>query len=839
MAADGTIKIGAEVDSASAKKELDALGKSAEGSSSKIADGFKLAAGAIAAIGTALAAIKLGDFVKDVIDTGKQFDTSMSQVQATMGITKDHMSELDGQSVNTMDALGNLAKEMGSSTAFSASQCAEALNYLALSGMDTQEMADTLPHTLNLAAAGGLDLARASDMLTDSMSALGLDTSDAEKMVDQMAKTASKSNTSVGQLGDAMLTIGASARSVKGGTAELSTALGILANNGIKGAEGGTHLRNIIMSLQTPTDQAKDALTNLGVSVYDSEGHMRSMNDVLGDLNTSMEGMTDEEKANIISKIFNKTDMAAVNALLGSTGDEWDELQQSIIDSAGAAQEMADTQLDNLEGQLTILGSALEGFKLSLWENMRDPLTDLAKVGINAITELTEAFNDNGLSGLITCGARIITNLLTGIAQEMPNVMAKGTEIISNIIDAVIENAPQVISAAADTIASFISGIGQALPTLIPKGLEMIITIVNSITDNIPKIVQAGVDLLKGLVQGIINAMPDLIAKAPEAINNFSNAIYNGLATILQTGVKLIGELAKGIKQNMPLIKENALAIFNAVLNVFTLSKLTSLGKSLMTNLGSGIKGMMSSVGSTAKSVGQNALNMIKNINWSNLGQSIIKLIVSGLKGVASNLGTALKSAGTTAMSAIKNISWSSVGSAIIQGIKSGIVGAAKGLASAAVDAAKGALNSVKSALGIHSPSRVFRDEVGKMEIKGIEVAWDDGADGMADKAMRAMEAMKKRIGNVDLSAVFSEIKLPDLNIVDWYNRFTDGKFAIPQPQTDFQNLKTTINTDELKDTTKNAILEGMSKVKVWLDGEPTGKLLTPYIDKNMPVPEF
>ena len=295
------------------------------------------------------------------VTTAANFESSMSQVQATMGITKDSMSMLNGESVNTMDALGDLAKQMGSTTAFSASECADALNYLALAGYDTQQMADTLPIVLNLAAAGGIDLASASDMVTDAMSALGMETSEAGTMVDQMAKTASSTNTSVAQLGEGILTIGATAKSIKGGTAELNTALGILANNGIKGAEGGTHLRNIILSLQNPTDKAADAMDALGLSVYDSEGNMRSMNDILGDLNTAMDGMTSEEKANIISKIFNKTDLSSVNALLANTGSTWDDLQQKITDSGGAAQQMADTQLDNLSGQLTLLKSALEG----------------------------------------------------------------------------------------------------------------------------------------------------------------------------------------------------------------------------------------------------------------------------------------------------------------------------------------------------------------------------------------------------------------------------------------------------------------------------------------------
>lgn len=234
----------------------------------------------VAALGTA------------AVTTAASFESAMSQVQATMGITKDSMTQVNGESVNTMDTLGELAKKMGAETAFSASECAEALNYLALAGYDTQQMCDTLPTVLNLAAAGDIELASASDMVTDAMSALGMGVSESEKMVDQMAKTASTTNTSVAQLGEGILTIGATAKSIRGGTAELNTALGILANNGIKGAEGGTHLRNIILSLQNPTDKAAASMGQLGVEVYDSEGNMRSMNVILGDLNTSMDGMT-------------------------------------------------------------------------------------------------------------------------------------------------------------------------------------------------------------------------------------------------------------------------------------------------------------------------------------------------------------------------------------------------------------------------------------------------------------------------------------------------------------------------------------------------------------------
>ncbi|MDY6068101.1 MAG: phage tail tape measure protein, partial [Opitutales bacterium] len=180
-------------------------------------------------------------FAKTSIDAGMSFDTSMSQVAATMGTTVDSISELR-----------DFAMEMGANTAFSAVQAADALNYMALAGYDSEESMSALPTVLNLAAAGALDLAEASDMVTDVQSALGLSMEESAELVDKMAKAASSSNTSVGQLGSAILTVGGTAKNLAGGTTELSTALGILADNGIKGAEGGTALRNIILSLSAP-----------------------------------------------------------------------------------------------------------------------------------------------------------------------------------------------------------------------------------------------------------------------------------------------------------------------------------------------------------------------------------------------------------------------------------------------------------------------------------------------------------------------------------------------------------------------------------------------------------
>ena len=324
------------------------------------------------------------------VATTAKFESAMSQVQATMGITKDTMTEVHGETVNAMDALGAIAKKMGAETAFSATECAEALNYMALAGYDVETSIDMLPNVLNLAAAGGMELARASDMVTDSQTALGLSIEQTNTLVDQMAKTASKSNTSVSQLGDAILTVGGIAQTLSGGTTELNTVLGLLADNGIKASEAGTHLRNIILAMNPTTTEAAEAWDQLGVSAYDADGNLRPLQDTFQDLSKAMEGMSDQEKTDLLSKMFNKTDLASINALLGTSAERWTDLSAAISDSAGSASQMAETQLDNLSGQLTILKSSLEGAAISFGELLLPVIKDV----ISVIQRFTDRINN-------------------------------------------------------------------------------------------------------------------------------------------------------------------------------------------------------------------------------------------------------------------------------------------------------------------------------------------------------------------------------------------------------------------------------------------------------------
>lgn len=688
------------------------------------------------------------------VTTAANFESSMSQVQATMGITKDAMSTVNGQSVNTMDTLSKLAKKMGAETAFSASECAEALNYLALAGYDTQQMCDTLPTVLNLAAAGDIALADASDMVTDAMSALGMGVDEAETMVDQMAKTASTTNTSVAQLGEGILTIGATAKSIKGGTAELNTALGILANNGIKGAEGGTHLRNIILSLQNPTDKAAAQMEALGLSVYDSEGNMRSMNDILGDLNKSMDGMTSAEKSNIISTIFNKTDLSSVNALLANTGETWDSLQKSITDSGGAAQQMADTQLDNLQGQITILKSALEGLAISFGE--------LLMPAIKQIVGWVQKFVDwlNGLSE----GTKKTVVTIALLAAALGPVLIVIGKVISAVgtIMTVVPKIAGVINTVKGAFAALNATMLANPIVLIIAAIAALVAAFIYLWNNCDGFRQFWIDLWENVKQVAItvwNAIKEFFLQVWETIKTIFSTVFEVIKTLVTTYFNLyktiIQTVFNTVKTVITTIWEAIKGVFTTVFNVIKTLVTTyfNIYKTIIQTVLTIIQTVITTVWNTIKTVITTVLNAIKTIFstvWNAI-KTIISAVVGAIKGLITGDFTAVKNSITTIMNTIKStIStiWNTIRSTIstvlgaikgaVTSVFNGIVNAVKGAMGNVMNAVKTGFSNVKNHItGLASQAFTWGKDLVMGIVNGIKScigAVGDAVKGVADK---------------------------------------------------------------------------------------------------------
>lgn len=644
------VKVGADI--SGLEQGLNSAKGMASGLGSAVGTGMKVVGGAIAG-----ATAAVGAFAASSVSVGATFDSSMSQVAATMGVTVDEIGELR-----------QFAQDMGATTAFSATQAADALNYMALAGYDANQSMEMLPNVLNLAAAGDMELARASDMVTDAQTALGLSFEETSEMVDMMAKTASKSNTSVEQMGDAILTVGGTAKSLAGGTNELSTSLGILADNGIKGSEGGTKLRNVILSLSAPTDKAAKALTSLGIETADAEGNLRPLKDIMGELDSAMDGLGSTEKADIISTVFNKTDIAAVNALLDTSSERWDELSSAIDDSAGAAEAMANTQLDNLNGDITLFKSALEGAQILVSDALTPSLREFVQFGTDGLTKVSEGFKEGGLSGAMDAFGEVLSDGIGMITEMLPQAVDAGIQLIGAVGQGLLDNAPAVFDAvveigsqlfdtgvelmgkladglaefdweeAAQNVVDFISNALQSdsVGTFLQTGAKIIYNLINGILTAAPVLVTGIAELIPKVAEGIKTGLPQMAKSASELVKKYADYVIQSAPKMIDAGIDLLMSLADGIIESLPTIIQTVFTLITQLVTLIIQNapKLLDAGIKLTTKLLEGVV---------------QTLPLILSAFISVCGQILNALIQAGAKWVT-GIGTSLKELISTAV---------------------------------------------------------------------------------------------------------------------------------------------------------------------------------------------
>lgn len=714
-------------------------------------------------IGTAVAGIG-----KAAIGVGQDFEAGMSQVAATMGISSDAVRRNEGD----FKLLSDAAKEAGSTTQFSATQSAEALNYLALAGNDAQTSVSLLPTVLNAAAAGGLDLGYASDLITDSMSALGLETKDTTTFVDQLTMTSQKSNTSMGQLGEAILTVGGTAKKLKGGTVELTTALGILADEGTKGSEAGTALRNIILSLAAPTNTAAKELEKLGVSAYDTNGNFRSLDDIFIDLHKSTNNLSESAKNQAFTKIFNKTDLKAVETLIANCGGRFDELSGAIENSAGAAEETAKTMNMNLSGAITTLGSALEGAGIAIYEKFKGPLTEAVNWAATAIQKLIKAFNEgkldktliaigSALTGIITYmgimkGYAIVTSVI-GIGKALFNAvsMVKSFSGAMAILNATLMANPigLVVGAIGALVAAFVylwntsEGFRNFWIELWNNIKEFTGTAIEAIknffTQTIPQAIDNMVQWFQELPTRISEWLQQTITKvgewatnmwnkAIETGTNFINAIVEFFSTLPARIGYFIGfALASVVKWGVDMWNKAGEAGEKFIQNITTwFQQLPTKIKTWFDNTVQKASEWLSSMKTKAVETGTQFINSI--VSWfqqlptkvktwfDNTIQKAIQWkndMVNKAKETGKAFGDWLK----TSLQNLPN-QMMTIGRDIVNGVWKGIVNMKNVFMNNVKSFFGGIVDGAKAALGIHSPSREMRDEVGKWIPAGVEV---------------------------------------------------------------------------------------------------------------------
>lgn len=292
-----------------------------------------------------------------VVKLSSDFESAMSKVSAISGATG-----------SDLDALNQKAQEMGAKTKFSATESAEAFTYMAMAGWKTEDMLQGIDGIMALAAADGLDLATTSDIVTDALTAFGLSASDSGHFADVLAKAASNANTNVTLLGESFKYAAPVAGALGYSAEDTAIALGLMANAGIKGSQGGTALRSSLSRLIKPTDDAAALMEKYGLSMTNADGSMKSLGQVMDMLRNNMGDLTEAEQAQAAAMLFGQEAMSGMLSIINASDKDYEKLTSAIYDADGAAQEMADTMLDNLGGQLTLLKSALEGLAIQFGE---------------------------------------------------------------------------------------------------------------------------------------------------------------------------------------------------------------------------------------------------------------------------------------------------------------------------------------------------------------------------------------------------------------------------------------------------------------------------------------
>lgn len=447
--ADGKVVIETDLDSSGIEKGLSKLG-------SITAKGMKAAT--VAITGTAAA---LGGVAAAAIKVGSDFESQMSRVKAISGATGEEFEQLKEQ-----------AMQLGADTSFSASQAAEGMENLAAAGFTTSEIMSAMPGLLNLAAASGEDLASSSDIAASTLRGFGLAASDAAHVADVLAANANRTNSSVADTGEAMKYIAPLARAAGLSLEETAAAIGIMANAGVNGSQAGTSLRGALSRLSKPTKDMSEAMDELGISFYDSNGKMKSLTEQVGMLRQATEGMTDEQKNNYLVTLYGQEALSGMLALINEGEGSLGELTNAYKNCDGAAQKAAETMQDNLSGALEQLGGSAETLGLAFYNSVADNLKNAAKTATESINNITDSFNNGGLNEAIQTAGDEFANLAVEAASHAPEMVDTAVDFIESFASGIASNKGRILGAAGEMAESMASGLAELLPDKLQEPVE-------------------------------------------------------------------------------------------------------------------------------------------------------------------------------------------------------------------------------------------------------------------------------------------------------------------------------------------------------------------------------
>lgn len=590
------------------QKEEKETGDAAEKTTNGGLNAFAVALGNLASQVITKAVQGLGSLVKSVIDTGKAFDSSMSQVKAISGASAEEIEKLTAK-----------AQELGASTKFTSKEVADAFGYMGMAGWKAADMIGDensvggIEGILNLAAASGAELATTSDIVTDSLTAFGEKAGEAGRLADIMAAAAANSNTNVEMMGETFKYAASLAGSLGYSMEDTAIATGLMANSGIKATQAGTSLRAMMTRMAAPTKDSATAMEALGLKLDDGHGNMKSLMQVMqelrasfGDLKMSQQELTLEQnklnaalesgemdeddfneaqeelikraygaegamKAQYASMLAGKNGLSGFLAIVNASEEDFDKLTDSIYNSKDAAKSMAETMNDNLEGSLTLLSSAADGFKKAIYDKISAPLNGLVKqITANIMPALTGIIDGTpGAADKLADGiSNLFSNALKSAAKILPRAVGALGAVLGGLGDAIVRQAPVFTDGAVRLLEQILDGVLKALPSMV-KGLgrivkalaaglgELVPHLADSIIDAVPELLDALFEVAPVIFQALIGLVEKLAVKIPDLIRKLTEH----LPEIVQGVMEFVTDF---VKNNAPLVLKTAIAIAQA-----------------------------------------------------------------------------------------------------------------------------------------------------------------------------------------------------------------------------------------------------------------------------------
>lgn len=465
-----------------------------------------LQAGAVLGVSVGLA---------DTINTYKDFEAAMSQVQAISGSTQSDLTRLTAK-----------AKEMGATTKFTAAESAEAFNYMAMAGWNAEQMMGGIEGILNLAAASGEDLGTTSDIVTDALTAFGLKASDATHFSDVLAQASSSANTDVGMMGETFKYVASMAGSLSYSIEDVALMTGLMANSGIKSTQAGTSLNSVLTRLATNSSGAADAIAALGVNFYDSAGNARPLGTVMEELREATKGMNQEQKSNLANTVAGMEAQKGLLAILNASEEDYNKLADAISNADGASKRMSDTMMDNLSGDITLFQSAVDGLKISLGERMSNSwLRDIVQWLTAQVPKAEQLFSD-----AMDAGERKLDSIKRKFKEisatdewQNANFFGKGKILWDEYI---VEPFSEWWSSKGKAKINVIAGdIGNAIGTGLTVGIATILGI--DVSETIDEGNALGASFAKGFSEGF-------------DFDAVSEKLWDGLGSVISKASKLL-----------------------------------------------------------------------------------------------------------------------------------------------------------------------------------------------------------------------------------------------------------------------------------------------------------